>query len=438
MCTAKPHPTVRPTVCSSEFPAARQRTQYFAHNSPQALGLGPFPSLSIFSFFCACVEHHLMQTSLVAASSPAPCAYVCRRRPFHHYASALVPACLHPTLSIVPTQQVQPSRIHPLLVRCSRVCAVRQLAGSRASCVYLYGVATARGAMLCGATVDEKASTCQLCSTTEPTLSVFCHRQWHTVFDGILSAHHLPSVAPLCMSLSNASLPSSQVLSQRPSTVPVRLVSAALLVGGWPVEACGCACLGWRQGVAHCFTCVALPFSTTLLPESISLEPACGSCHQQVRRGLNPRSAATDQHVRFFAHFSCQVLPAVRDALVCMCCDWFSLVPVNVQWRVHRTQGQTCWQAKDEFDEQRLLRAVAGRWRKVCVHFSSHGCLDVRSTVPSMGPAIITCILRLCAACILLACAVCRLHWRAWGSFSRLLCTLTHATLFCRVNQVSL
>jgi len=151
----------------------------------------------------------------------------------------------------------------------------------------------------------------------------FCHRQWHAVFDGILSAHHFPSVAPLCMSLSIDSLPSSQVLSQRPSTVPVRLVSAALLVSGSPVEAYGCACLGLQQSVAHCFICVALPFARTLLPESISREPACDSCHQQVRRGLNPRSAATDQHVRFFAHFSCQVLLAVRDALMCMCCDWF-------------------------------------------------------------------------------------------------------------------
>jgi len=181
MCTAKPHPTVRPMVCSSEFPAARQRTQYCAHDSPPDLGVGPFPSLSIFSFFCACVEHHLMQTSLVAASSPVPCAYVCRRSPFHHYASALVPACLHPTLSIVPTQQAEPSSINPMLVRRSRVCAVRRLAGSRASCVCLFGVARARGAVLCGATFDEIASACQLCSTTEPTLSVFCHRQWCSI-----------------------------------------------------------------------------------------------------------------------------------------------------------------------------------------------------------------------------------------------------------------
>ena len=168
-------------VCSSEFPAARQRTQYCAHDSPPDLGVGPFPSLSIFSFFCACVEHHLMQTSLVAASSPVPCAYVCRRSPFHHYASALVPACLHPTLSIVPTQQAEPSSINPMLVRRSRVCAVRRLAGSRASCVCLFGVARARGAVLCGATFDEIASACQLCSTTEPTLSVFCHRQWCSI-----------------------------------------------------------------------------------------------------------------------------------------------------------------------------------------------------------------------------------------------------------------
>lgn len=211
------------------------------------------------------------------------------------------------------------------------------------------------------------------------------------------------------MSLSNASLPSSQVLSQRPSTVPVRLVSAALLVGGWPVEACGCACLGWRQGVAHCFICVALPIATTLLPESISLEPACGSCHQQVRRGLNPRSAATDQHVRFFALFSCQVLLAVLDALVCMCCDWFSLVPVFVQWRVHRTQGPTCWQAKDEFDEQRLLR----RWLDDGVRFVCTSQVTVvemcgrpcRAWVQPVWRAYCGCVRRV--FCLRVPCVVC-------------------------------
>jgi len=188
------------SICSSELSAARQRRQFFSHDciaSHRACVSTRYLLCPSFLLLCACLEHHLIHISLVAASSPAPCTYVCHRRPFRLCVSALLPACLHPTLSIYPTQ-VQHSNVHPLLARCSRVCATLRWAGSRASWVTLLGMGTAQGAVLCGAAVDKTESTCQLCGTTEPTLSVVRRCQWHTVLDSILTAHHL---AFFCSSL---------------------------------------------------------------------------------------------------------------------------------------------------------------------------------------------------------------------------------------------